>query len=372
LTRALDAVFPKRRIILARELIERLRSDPLHVIDVGGALGLDPRWAPLSSSAIRLMTFEPDARSYKEMVVPRGSNVALPIGLADFAGERTLHLTEAPFASSLYAPNEAVLRDFGVWPWYQPAGMATVQVDTLDSCLSRHRDWRADFVKVDAEGADLDVLNGGRAALENTFGVQVEVAFAARNIGAPLQGEIDDWLRHAGFVPHLIMREHWVRTNGVHSALSQPQLMWADAVYFRELAWVMDRLRTAPSAKLAEARLAAMLAILLVYGRHDYAAEIVAKVRAAAIVATRFLDEADRSIGQSMIGLAHYTLRGFLALVMALCVAAPLSLIGSRGQGLARCLIAAQAAPLFDALSRAARRTGLNRSCLPDDFNIVA
>src|SRR5262249_23934063 len=174
------------------------------------------------------------------------------------------------------------------------------------------------------------------------------------------------------FVPHLIMREHWVRTNGVHSALSQPQLMWADAVYFRELAWVMDRLRTAPSAKLAEARLAAMLAILLVYGRHGYAAEIVAKVRAAAIVATRFLDEADRSIGQSMIGLAHYTLRGFLALVMALCVAAPLSLIGSRGQGFARCLSAAQAAPLFDELARAARRTGLNRICLPDDFNIVA
>src|SRR5262249_19609484 len=137
----------------------------------------------------------------------------VPIGLADKPGERTLHLTEGPFASSLYRPNEYVLRDFAIWPWYAPAGLANIEVDTLDACVARLPDWSADFVKVDAEGADLDVLKGGRRTLETAFGVQIEVAFARRNVGAPLQAEMDLWLRDAGFAPYLLIREHWVRAN---------------------------------------------------------------------------------------------------------------------------------------------------------------
>ena len=40
--------------------------------------------------------------------------------------------------------------------------------------------------------------------------------------------------------------------------------------------------------------------------------------------------------------------------------------MGGRGRRVGWDLIAAQAGPLFDAISRAARRAGLNRSCLPD------
>jgi FkbM family methyltransferase len=366
LARALDMVFPKTRVRLARRLARHLTVDPLHVIDVGGALGPDPRWAPLSANTIRFMTFEPDARSHEEVLPCGQHNLTLAIGLAEAAGERELHLTEGPFASSLYAPNEMLLRDFGVWPWYVHAGQATVAVDTLDACLARHTDWRADFVKIDIEGADLDVLKGGRTALATAFGVQIEVSFVARNVGAPLQPEIDLWLREAGFQPHLLIREHWVRANGVHGALSHPQLVWADAVYFRERDWVLARLAAAATPEEAEARLAAILAILLAYGAHDYAADIVAAARDAAVIEPEAADAAEWSVNASLVALAPFAVRGALALLLGLLIAAPLALIGGRGRRVGRDLIAAQAGPLFDALSRAARRGGLNRTCLPD------
>jgi FkbM family methyltransferase len=362
----LGTIFPKARAKLARRLAGRLAADPLHVIDIGGALGPDPRWGLLPANTIRFMTFEPDARSREQVLCGGQRNLTLAVGLAETAGEREFYLTDGPFASSLYPPNETLLRNFGVWPWYAPAGHAIVAVDTLDACLARHKDWRADFVKVDVEGADLEVLKGGRGALKTAFGVQIEVSFIDRNVGAPPQPEIDLWLREAGFRPHLLIREHWVRANGVHGALSRPQLAWGDAVYFRERNWVLARLAAATRPEEAEAWLAVILAILLAYGAHDYAAEIVAAARDAGVIEPEAADAAAWSVNASVMALTPFVVRGALALLLALLIAAPLALIGGRGRSFGRSLVAAQAIPLFDTLSQAARRGGINCSCLPD------
>jgi FkbM family methyltransferase len=364
--RALNTIFPKARLALAPRLAACLATDPLRVIDVGGAMGPDRRWAQLPNGSVRFMTFEPDARSQYEPLVHDGAHLSLPIGLADKSGERTLHLTEGPFASSLYRPNEYVLRDFAIWPWYVPAGTADVKVDTLDACVARVPDWRADFVKIDAEGADLDVLKGGRRTLETAFGVQIEVAFAPRNVGAPLQPEMDLWLREAGFIPHLLIREHWVRANRVYGALSQPQLIWADAVYFRDRAWTLEQVAGAASRQEAETRFCVILAILLAHNAHDYAAEIVAALAKKDAIAPDAAEAAHESVSQSLMPLGSFAARGTLALLLALIAAAPLAFFGTRGRAVGRDIIAAQAGPLFDALLRWARRGGLDRSCVTD------
>src|SRR6187399_3220382 len=113
--RFLDALFPKRRLVLEPRLVGALRTSPLCVIDVGGAMGPDARWLPLPRECVRFMTFEPDARSVG--CAGRGSplgDVTLAQGLSDTAGERTLFLTAGSFASSFYRPNEHVLRDFAI------------------------------------------------------------------------------------------------------------------------------------------------------------------------------------------------------------------------------------------------------------------
>jgi hypothetical protein len=81
-------MFPKTRARLAQPLASRLAADPLDVIDVGGALGPDPRWPLLPASTIRFMTFEPDARSHEQVLAGGVWKLTLPIGLANAAGEK--------------------------------------------------------------------------------------------------------------------------------------------------------------------------------------------------------------------------------------------------------------------------------------------
>jgi FkbM family methyltransferase len=362
----LDRIFPKRPIYIPAGVRELLKRHPLRIVDVGGAMGPDERWQSLGLGVCRFVTFEPDARSFAGLVVdPTGCNACLPVGLADVQGEKILHLTRGAFASSLYPPNAEVLKDFATWPWHEPAGETTIRVDTLDHSLSDHPDWRPDFIKIDVEGADLDVLKGAVGHLPDVLGVQVEVAFIERNIGAPLQPEIDHWLRAAGFIPYQIVREHWVRANGVFGATSRPQLVWADALYLRDRASMLAKLARAngPDRAVIMARL---IAVLLAYGAHDYALELVDAAHTAECLDPPAAKELRAAVGGSVVSIPTFLLRGGIALTLALAVAVALLPFGRRGRLLGRSIVAKQAAPVFNTLYRSAARIGLQGSCIPD------
>ena len=86
------------------------------------------------------------------------------------------------------------------------------QTTTLDDLVATHRLPRPDLIKVDVQGAELDVLRGGLGALESAKVVLLECPVARYNEGAPA---IDDYLRFMdahGFTPiELVDR---IRRNG--------------------------------------------------------------------------------------------------------------------------------------------------------------
>jgi FkbM family methyltransferase len=365
LERTLDRIFPKRPVYLPTGLREQLKLDPLRIVDVGGALGPDARWSGLGLDLCRFLTFEPDKRSFASLRLDKTShNTTLPLGVSDSPANKTLYLTAGAFASSFYPPNAAVLKDFAIWPWHESRGTETIWCDTLDNCLAGMSDWQPDFLKIDVEGADLDVLKGARRSIENVLGVQVEVAFVERNLGAPLQPDIDRWLRTMGFLPHQLIREHWVRTNGTFGATSCPQLIWADALYLRPREYILDRLgRSEGRARVG--LLARLLAILLSYGAHDYALELVEAAGSARLIETPLLQEAREAVRGSVVSIPLYVLRGSLALSLAI-FAWLLLLLARPGRGVGGSIVARQAGPLLHALYRSAKRSGLQRSCISD------
>jgi FkbM family methyltransferase len=269
-----EAVAPAPRLRLTNAVRERLVANPLTIVDVGAVFGPDKRWIQLGPRTCRFITFEPDKRSQAELSEGGPFTIlALPTAIGGEAGERILHLTKGEFASSLYPPNRAVLGAFATWSWHESIGTQPVTVDTLDGVLNNHPDWRPDFIKTDIEGADLEALLGGEQAVARALGVQVEAAFIERNIGAPLFSDIDQHLRERGFTLFQLIREHWLRRNGVRGVGSRPQLIWADVVYFRDAPGFIGRLAKASDP---EVLLVKFIALLLVYGHFDYATEIVA------------------------------------------------------------------------------------------------
>lgn len=359
----MDRLFPKRRLVLSPPPRGILAGEPVTVIDIGGAMGADERWNTLRDQC-RFMFFEPDIRSQDGLADEDNRDVVVPAGLGGADGERMLYLTEGPFASSLYKPNEAILKPFSVWRWYRPAGEVTVSVRTLDGVLAERDGWTPDFIKVDVEGADLEVLHAGATALAHCFGVQIEVSFLDRNVGSPMYGVVDQWLRERDFVPHLLLREHWVRANGLFGTNSSAQLSWADAVYFRPERWVVQRLRNEPDH--AERNICAFIAILLVYGRHDFALDLVRSAARVNCVGKELAISLEKSIRNSVAGFWRQALRGLAALVLVAPIAGVAWFAGGRYRAAGRELLRRQAVPLLDILSNGVRRAGLEDSCIAD------
>lgn len=78
--------------------------------------------------------------------------------------------------SSLYCENTE---------WFENANKEKMQVYPLDSF-----DVQGDFVKIDVQGAELDVIKGGHETLANADYLLLELSFLNYNEGAPLIDEV--------------------------------------------------------------------------------------------------------------------------------------------------------------------------------------
>lgn len=223
-------LFPEHRYYMSDAITRGLSNQNLVVADVGAAYGTDPRWNPVRKLA-KFITFEPDSRSQNYTVTDNTTNFST--GLAKTKSQQTLYLTKLPAASSLYPINTKEIQNFATKDWHEIVGSTSIELDTLDNCLEVHPELKPDFIKIDVEGADLDVLKGGICALDNSvLGLQIEVSFIERHVGAPLFAETDMFLREHNFSLFILSREHWLRKNLAFGPNSNPQLIWGDAVYF--------------------------------------------------------------------------------------------------------------------------------------------
>jgi len=119
--------------------------------------------------------------------------------------------------------------------WLPLVGESEIQTRRLDD-IPEVKD--IDYIKLDVQGAELDIILGAQRVLETTLVVHSEVEFIPIYIDQPLFGDIDVALRKAGFWFH--------RFDGVFGRVLQPlrpngdpfaplsQLLWADgAIYVR-------------------------------------------------------------------------------------------------------------------------------------------
>ncbi len=335
---------------LSPTMVELLHRSPLVVADVGAAMGVDPRWQGLDRG-VRFLTFEPDGRS----LTP--DNFAL--GLGQRSERRTLYLTQLPAASSLLEHNRDVLRDFATYPWHEPAGTADIEIASLDCLLASQPEKYPDFLKTDVEGFDLEVLRGAAQILaDRTLGVQVEVSFIERHRGAPFFGEVDHFLRDRQMVLFSLQREQWLRHNCTVGVNSQPQIIWADAVYFLSREAFGQRVQAATPSHRPEL-IVKMVALLLVYGAHDYAIEVQEFCTAQGWLTVELGAELGNAIRRSVRSPLGLLLQS-LPLLLLGSVASAVTL--GRGQGfvqrqLRRCVL-----PLLFW----ARRGGLGQSVFSD------
>jgi FkbM family methyltransferase len=159
-----------------------------------------------------------------------------PIALSGSVGERTLHVTTDPQCSSLYAPNASLLKRFN--NLQQVALEFTVEVETmtLDAFFQEENLRAVDFLQVDVQGAELEVLSGATQILSNVLAIDIEVEFAPLYLNQPLFADVDSFLRQKDFsIADLRLSRHVRARSPICSTQRPGQVLWGEAVYFLDL-----------------------------------------------------------------------------------------------------------------------------------------
>ena len=224
-----------------------LLADGLLIVDVGAQRleGEEDVHRPLlRSGRCRVIGFEPQEGEHEDRHRQDGDWTMLPYALGD--GTRaTLYETVWSPTSSLYEPDMDLMNDFAALPEFCEV-VSTRELDThrLDDVLGQGP---VDFLKLDVQGAELDVLRGAERTLAETLVVFSEVEFTPIYRGQPLFHDVTQHLRERGFdlfdITRLI-RYHY----SAHPTPTGPleRLVWGDAVFIptRDRLDVLDERRT--------------------------------------------------------------------------------------------------------------------------------
>lgn len=249
---------------------KELKNEKLIIADVGSTGGPDFIWEDLKNYC-HFLSFDPDQRSILQ--TKQWSMDYFPVGLWSEKKQKSLHLTRFPSASTVYPLNFKCLNDFANAPAHDLIGASKISLDSMENILKDRM--KPDFIKIDAEGADLEILKGAKRYLkESCLGVFIEVSFLKRHIKAPLFGEIDQFLKKEGFFLADLSRSRWVRKNRVFGMNSKPQIIWGNALYFMDKKTFLAKMASL-DAKERKLHLTKLIMLLMQYQFHDYAIEII-------------------------------------------------------------------------------------------------
>ena len=199
-----------------------------------------------------LYGFDPDAEECERLrSLYKGKDVTLVAqALGSRSEERTLYFTPEPACSFLYKPDPVLTKSMPELHCASEIGSTTISLATLIEWALANDIPQIDFIKLDTQGAELDVLRGGEQSLAPVRALEIEVEFNPIYIGQPLFGDVDRYLRDRGFVLWKLSTFAHYSDRSYSGALPQPdhffydseavtrptfagQLFWGHAYYVR-------------------------------------------------------------------------------------------------------------------------------------------
>lgn len=181
----------------ARVLAER----SLVALDIGARRGFVADLLPIAA-AVDAIGFEPDAgecerlnREARSTKGPWRSLRFIATALAGETGRHDLHLTRRGGTSSMLAAFPGVGARYMRDDYFAVERRVTVDTLTLDDALARFEIGAPAYLKVDVEGMEKAIFEGGSRTLDHVLAVRTEVAFMPTRHGQPLHHEIDALLQ---------------------------------------------------------------------------------------------------------------------------------------------------------------------------------
>jgi len=127
--------------------------------------------------------------------------VVLPFAIAERDGSAVLQLNAYEQSSSLLPPDEAGVKSWVTEQSFEVVGSVTVPTMRIDTFLNRMGIGAVDYLKIDAQGLDLEVVKSAGDRLADVAKVQLEATTASyrQYEGAPDKTAIVEYMESRGF-----------------------------------------------------------------------------------------------------------------------------------------------------------------------------
>lgn len=161
------------------------------MFDVGANIGQTWEWFRRSEPAAKIYCFEPVNGPFIELKETAGKdkNVVFEnIAFGEAVGEKIIRLYG--HNSSLNSLNDAVMnQDFD-------SVEEKIKIDTLDTYCLRHGIEKIDFLKIDTEGYEMNVLKGAEKLLneKRVSFIYCEIGFLKQNKRNTYFADLTEWL----------------------------------------------------------------------------------------------------------------------------------------------------------------------------------
>lgn len=226
----------RRRVDFLTDVLAPQRK--LRIADVGANPVNRPNYANLLElEACEVWGFEPEEAAFAELLKspqPGAHYIQQAVGRSG-PGKFYNHPV-APLGST-YPIRKASVEYLGHPRWHKPeAPVVDIELKSLDDIDALPP---VDVLKMDIQGAELDVIQTGREKLSEAIAIIPEVRFHRIYDNEPMFGELDSELRDQGFTLHKFeSTKSEIVGNSQRGKMRNPvfrtQLIDGDAVYIRD------------------------------------------------------------------------------------------------------------------------------------------
>ena len=144
-----------KHLVASRAFAEQ----PLVVVDIGARRGFEPHWS-VYGDQVKLIGFEADAEECERLnqQATGSGNRFFPVALHQNKGKRPFYVTSQSSSSGFYEANMRYVQRFP--EEVNLSVIKTVEMDTVDfdSFAGENGIDSVDFIKLDTEGCELDIL----------------------------------------------------------------------------------------------------------------------------------------------------------------------------------------------------------------------
>lgn len=262
------------------------------LIDVGASGGIEDFWF-VFGDRLKAIGFDPLVAEVKRLNKENtNKNVRyIDAFITNMKNKGLLKNKRSIIASNLFSRSSAViatkLKKYNYVQEQFNAGKRVIYSKnkiTIDEYVREHPNEFIDFIKIDTDGYDFDVLKGADKTLDNqVLGLSVEAQFhGSSDSDANTFSNIDQFLRKKGF--YLFDLDVFKYSRGVlpspfyYDLFGQTktgQVYWGEAVYFRDLA--DPQYEETFDFKIEKEKILKLAFLYELFGLPDCAAELIIK-----------------------------------------------------------------------------------------------